>query len=378
MLLLHYVMTLQHLSIINFKNIESAEIDFSPSINCIIGNNGEGKTNLLDAVHFLSLCKSAIVTQDGMCIRHDCDMMLLRGTYVTPQENTEEISIGLKRGQKKIVKRGQKAYKRIAEHIGLIPLVVVSPQDIYLVSGASEDRRKFLDIVISQTNPAYLDALLRYNKALAQRNILLKQDDSAPDVELLMLWEEQMAIEGERIYKARKEFVEDFTPIFKYYYNFISQEHEDVTITYTSHCQRGSLLEVIQGARHRDLAVGYSLHGTHRDDLELMVDGYPIKREGSQGQTKTMLIALKLAQYDFLRKSTGCKTPILILDDIFDRLDSRRVERLVELVSGDKFGQTFITDTNREHLDRILERTRQKFRLFKCKSGEYTQIGGNE
>lgn len=367
------VMTLKHLSILNYKNIAEAEIDFSPGLNCIIGCNGEGKTNLLDAIRFLSLCKSLGVTQDSLCIRHDEDFFMLKGLYEREDNTLEDIHCSLKRGQKKIMRRKGKPYKRLAEHIGLIPIVLISPTDSMLIAGGSEERRRFMDIVISQMNLPYMDALTRYGKALQQRNALLKIDPPC-DKEMLVLWEEQMAKEGEFIYKCRQEYIERFTPIFQRYYNLISQEHEKVTLAYTSHCQRGPLLHEIQRDRHKDIAVGYSLHGVHRDDLEMMINGYSIRREGSQGQNKTMLVALKLAQYEFLQHTGNGTHPILLLDDIFDRLDAQRVERIVALVSGDSFGQTFITDTNREHLDKILRLTSQDYKLFHCKDGTFKEI----
>lgn len=370
------VMTLKHLSILNYKNIAEAEIDFSPGLNCIIGCNGEGKTNLLDAIRFLSLCKSLGVTQDSLCIRHDEDFFMLKGLYEREDNTLEDIHCSLKRGQKKIMRRKGKPYKRLAEHIGLIPIVLISPTDSMLIAGGSEERRRFMDIVISQMNLPYMDALTRYGKALQQRNALLKIDPPC-DKEMLVLWEEQMAKEGEFIYKCRHEYIERFTPIFQRYYNLISQEHEKVTLAYTSHCQRGPLLHEIQRDRHKDIAVGYSLHGVHRDDLEMMINGYSIRREGSQGQNKTMLVALKLAQYEFLQHTGNGTHPILLLDDIFDRLDAQRVERIVALVSGDSFGQTFITDTNREHLDKILRLTSQDYKLFHCKDGTFKEIGNS-
>ena len=366
-------MTLKHLSILNYKNITEAELKFSSGLNCIIGCNGEGKTNLLDAIRFLSLCKSLGVTQDSMCIQHEQDFFMLKGIYEREDETTEEIQCSLKRGQKKILRRQGKVYKRITEHIGFIPIVLVSPADAMLISGGSEERRKFMDIVISQMNLPYLEALNRYNKALQQRNILLKMDPPC-DEEILELWEEQMAKEGEYIYKCRQEYIEHFTPIFQHYYDLIAQNHEKVTIKYTSHCQRGPLLDVIARDRHKDLAIGYSLHGTHRDDIEMLINGYPIKHEGSQGQNKTLLVALKLAQYDFLRHTGSGTNPILLLDDIFDRLDAQRVERIVSLVSSDSFGQTFITDTNREHLDKILNITSQDYKLFLCENGCFNEL----
>ena len=367
------IMTLKHLSILNYKNIEEAELDFSPGLNCVIGCNGEGKTNLLDAIRFLSLCKSLGVTQDSLCIRHEQDFFMLKGQYECEDDTLEEIQCSLKRGQKKIMRRQGKPYKRLAEHIGLIPIVLVSPSDGLLIAGGSEERRRFIDVVISQMDLPYLDSLTRYNKALLQRNALLKMEPPC-DAEILSLWEEQMAIEGEFIYQRRQKYIDEFIPIFQRYYNLIAQDHEQVSLSYISHCQRGPLLEVIQRDRYKDLAVGYSLHGIHRDDLEMLINGYPIKREGSQGQNKTMLVALKLAQYDFLHHTGTGTRPILLLDDIFDRLDAQRVERIVNLVSGDSFGQTFITDTNREHLDKILSLTSQDYKLFYCENGTFSEL----
>lgn len=367
------IMRLKHLSILNYKNIAEAELDFSPGLNCVIGCNGEGKTNLLDAIRFLSLCKSVGVTQDSLCIRHEQEFFMLKGQYEREDDTLEEIQCSLKRGQKKIMRRQGKPYKRLAEHIGLIPVVLVSPSDGMLIAGGSEERRRFMDVVISQMDLPYLDSLTRYNKALLQRNALLKMEPPC-DTEILSLWEEQMAKEGEFIFQRRQKYIEEFIPIFQRYYNLIAQEHEQVSLSYTSHCQRGALLDVIQRDRHKDLAVGYSLHGIHRDDLEMLINGYPIKREGSQGQNKTMLVALKLAQYEFLHHTGSGTRPILLLDDIFDRLDAQRVERIVALVSGDSFGQTFITDTNREHLDKILSLTSQDYKLFLCENGSFSEL----
>lgn len=366
-------MTLKHLSILNYKNISEAELDFSSGLNCIIGSNGEGKTNLLDSIRFLSLCKSLGVSQDSLCIRHGEDFFMLKGSYEGDDGTQEEIQCSLKTGHKKIMRRQGKPYRRLAEHIGLIPVVLVSPSDGMLIAGGSEERRRFMDVVISQMNLAYLDSVTRYGKALQQRNALLKMVPQC-DPELLTLWEEQMAKEGEYIYQCRKNYIERFTPIFQRYYTLIAQGHEKVALTYTSHCQRGALIEVIQRDRNKDMAVGYSLHGIHRDDLEMTINGYPIRREGSQGQNKTMLVALKLAQHDFLRQTGRGTRPILLLDDIFDRLDAKRVERIVSLVSNNAFGQTFITDTNRDHLDKILSLTSQDYRLLHCSNGSFMDI----
>lgn len=364
-------MILKHLSILNYKNIAEAELDFSPNINCLVGNNGEGKTNLLDAIHFLSLCKSSTTSQDSLVIRHEEPFLALQGFYNNENDEEEVIHCGIKRGQKKTMRRGGKPYRRIAEHIGLIPLVFVSPADQMLIAGGSEERRRFMDIVISQYCPPYLDALMRYNHALQQRNTMLKNED--PDLSVMQIFEEQMAEHGTFIYQKRAEYIQEFLPVFAQHYAFISQGSEEVALCYTSHGSRGDLLEVIQRDRAKDLAVGYSLHGVHKDDLEMQLGGYPIKREGSQGQNKTYLIALKLAQFDFLRR-TGSKTcPLLLLDDIFDKLDARRVEQIVKLVGSPDFGQIFITDTNRDHIDSILHHTSIDYKLFHVEQGEITE-----
>lgn len=362
-------MILKRLSILNYKNIAQADLALSPGINCLIGQNGEGKTNLLDAIYFLSMCKSACSNIDATCVRHGQEFMMLQGYYEREDGTPEEVYCGLKLGQKKVMRRGKKAYKRLAEHIGLIPLVVVSPADGELISGGSEERRRFLDIVISQCEPAYIDALLRYNKALQQRNAMLKQDDGMPDSDLLGLWEEQMAREGEEIYARRAAFIEQLMPHFEQFYATVSGSREHVGLNYTSHCQRGPLLDVIRRDRHKDLAVGYSLHGIHRDDLEMTLGGHPMRREGSQGQMKTYVVALKLAQFDYLCHNGSTTTPLLLLDDIFDKLDTSRVEQIIGLVSGEQFGQIFITDTNRDHIDQILSHGDFDYRLYHVHEG---------
>lgn len=363
-------MTLHQLSILNYRNIASAELSFSPKMNCFIGDNGEGKTNVLDAIHFLSLCRSSLTSVDASCVRHGEEMAFLQGSYTHEDGTHEEISLGLRHGQKKQLKRNKKSYPRLADHIGLIPLVMVSPEDSLLISGGSEERRRFMDVVISQFDRRYLDALVAYNKALQQRNALLKQEEPPADDLTLSLWEEEMARHGEVVFRARDSYIKEFTPLFEQFYAQVSGAREAVGLEYTSHCQRGSLLDVIRAGRSRDLAVGYSLHGIHKDELAMTLGGYPIKREGSQGQNKTYLIALKLAQFDFLRRTGSRTTPLLLLDDIFDKLDARRVEQIVHLVVGERFGQIFVTDTNRDHLKSILAASQSDYRLFHVKGGE--------
>ena len=364
---------LKNISILNYKNISEAKLDFSKKFNCFIGNNGEGKTNLLDAVYYLSFCHSMFSNVDSLLMKHDTDFFMIQGEYLHDDgETEEEIFASMKRGSKKQFKRNKKNYKRLSEHIGIVPLIIVSPDDATLISGGSEERRKLLDIVISQYDNSYINALNRYNKALQQRNALLKMEDQEPDPTLMDLWEEEMAREGEYIYEQRNKFVEQFIPVFNRVYQSISGNKEEVTLRYISHCQRGPLLDVIRRDRMKDRAVGYSLHGIHRDDLEMMIDGYPMKREGSQGQNKTYVISLKLAQFDFLSKTTNATTPLLLLDDIFDKLDALRVKSIVKLVSSDTYGQIFITDTNRDHLDQILSHSDAEYKIFHVEGGEFT------
>ena len=359
-------MILKKLSIINYKNIETATIEWSQKMNCLVGRNGVGKTNVLDAIYYLSFCRSISNPVDSQLIRHDQQFMMVEGEYATDEGEPEVVSCGMKRGTKKHFKRNGKEYKRLAEHIGLVPVVFVSPSDTQLIDGLSEERRRFMDMAISQFDRPYMDALVRYGKALQQRNSLLKMDIE-PDPSLLDVWEEQMAAEGERIYKAREKFISEFTPVFQHYQQTISGLRETVGLIYTSHCQRGPLLEVIRRDRAKDRIMGYSLHGVHRDDLEFTIDGHPLKKEGSQGQNKTFAIALKLAQFDFLKRTASHTTPLLLLDDIFDKLDSERVERIVEIVSSSGFGQIFVTDTNREHLDKILARSGGDYKIIEVK-----------
>lgn len=368
-------MQLDKLSIINYKNIQAATLDLSPKLNCFIGHNGEGKTNLLDAVYYLSFCKSAFNPKDSEVMRHEADYFVLEGDYSTDAGEHEQVYCGMKRGTKKHFKRNKKEYRRLSQHIGLVPLIFVSPADATLIEGGSEERRKLMDVVISQYDTPYIESLSRYNKALQQRNSLLKQEEE-PDSTLLELLEMQMAEHGEVVYRKRAAFVEELMPVFQRIYQTICSDREQVSLEYVSHCQRGSLLDVIQRDRAKDRIMGYSLHGTHKDDLVMKLGGYPMKREGSQGQNKTYVLALKLAQFDFLRRTAGNNTPLLLLDDIFDKLDSSRVEQIVRLVSGDDFGQIFITDTNRDHLDKILQGSGFSYKLFSVEGGEINEKEG--
>lgn len=369
-------MILKRISILNYKNLEQVELAFSPKLNCFFGQNGMGKTNLLDAVYFLSFCKSAGNPIDSQNIRHDADFLMIQGFYEAADGTPEEIYCGIKRRQKKHFKRNKKEYTRLSDHIGFLPLVMVSPDDAELILGGSEERRRFMDVVISQYDKEYLDALVRYNKALLQRNSLLKSETPVEE-ELFLIWEEMMAQTGELIFRKRKAFIEEFIPIFQNFYSHISQDSEQVSLSYDSHARDASLLEVLKATRPKDLIMGYSLRGVHKDELNMMLGDFPIKREGSQGQNKTYLVALKLAQFDFLKRNAH-KQPLLLLDDIFDKLDASRVEQIVKLVAGDNFGQIFISDTNREHLDSILQKVGSDYKMFFVNQGEITEIQAAE
>ncbi|NDV46044.1 DNA replication/repair protein RecF [Paludibacter sp. 221] len=363
-------MRLNSLSIINYKNIEEADLTFSPKINCFIGNNGMGKTNLLDAIYYLSFCKSYSNSIDSQNIRHDADFFVIQGKYDVDGA-AEDIYCGMKRRQKKQFRRNKKDYERLSDHIGLLPLVLVSPDDSILIGEGSDERRKFVDGVISQYDKNYLHQLLQYNNALKQRNALLKLENPVDD-SLFEIWEEQMVLHGAYINARRREFVDEFIPIFQDFYSFISEDNEQVSLSYISQFDKYDVSRHIVETRARDLVLGYSTCGIHKDDLEMLLTGYPIKRVGSQGQNKTYLISLKLAQFDFLKR-VHKKNPLLLLDDIFDKLDSDRVRKIVELVSKDSFGQIFITDTNRKHLDQILLQLGQESSIFEVKNGKIMQ-----
>ncbi|MDY4148609.1 MAG: DNA replication and repair protein RecF [Paludibacteraceae bacterium] len=381
-------MVLRQLNILNYKNIREAQLCFADKLNCFVGLNGQGKTNILDAIYLLSFTKSAYNATDSMNITHGEEMAMVQGVYDLPadmpieervlssesmpreyRENTEQaeemvISCGIKRGQKKQFRCGKKDYKRLIDHIGLIPLVMVSPADSALVEDGSEERRRFLDVVISQTNKVYLERLNNYNALLKQRNALLKQYAEQEQVpwDLFEVLESQMIPLAEYIYTERTHFVERFVPIFSEIYGLISGEKEKVSLQYISQLQDRQLAEAYPKTHQRDLILGWTSQGIHKDEIEMLLDDYPLKRVGSQGQQKTYLLSMKLAQALYLGK------PILLLDDIFDKLDSERVERIVQLVNSDRFGQIFITDTDRQHLTDIV-RPNPDARIFIVENG---------
>lgn len=368
-------MTLNTATILNYKNIAEARLDFSPKLNCLIGNNGQGKTNVLDAIYYLSMCRSFAPTGDNSAvIRHGEPYMMLQGNY-TRQDTPLEVSIALQRGKRKVVRRDGKEYQRLSQHIGLLPVVMVSPMDLDLVRGSGEERRRFMDLIISQNDTQYLDALIRYNKAVEQRNAMIKREMLDPL--LYETVEQAMAVHGALVHDRRRQWVDQFLPIFMHYYSAVAGEGESVSLIYKSHLNEGSMAEHLAATRERDLILGHTTRGIHRDDLELMLGNYSMRHTGSQGQCKTYTIALRFAQFDFLKQG-GPTVPILLLDDIFDRLDASRVERIVDVVSSDRFGQIFITDTNRTHLDEIVARHGGGHCLMHVEDGAITVIKGGE
>ncbi len=362
-------MYIQELSLVNFKNFEHVEFRFSEGLNCFIGNNGAGKTNLVDAIYYLSFCKSFLNSVDGQNIRFGEDFFMIQGKY-SRLDSDELIYCGQKRNQKKIFKRNQKEYKKLSEHIGLIPLIVVTPSDTNLISGGSEERRRFVDTVISQYDAVYLENLIRYNRALQQRNNLLKQfaGQHTFQAETLEIWDDQLVKYGIQIFESRRIFIEKLQPVFQKYYELISGGKENVGLELQSDLQNQNFELLLRQTVGKDRLFQYTTSGIHKDDFEFKLAEYPIKKFGSQGQKKTYLVALKLAQFDFMKEVSGL-TPILLLDDIFDKLDKYRVEQIVKLVADDHFGQIFITDTNREHLDQIIAGLEAESKIFTISDG---------
>lgn len=363
-------MYLESLSIINFKNYPSAEVTLHPQVNAFVGNNGEGKTNLLDAIHYLSLCKSYFNASDAGAIRHGNDFFVLQGVFQF-DDRKEAISCGIKRGQKKIFKRNQKEYDKLSEHIGLVPVVMISPTDSGLITEGSEERRRFIDSLLSQLDADYLGELIQYNKLLSQRNAYLKQSYVRRNFDelTLQIWDDQLIASGEIIYKKRIDFVGQFIPVFDQFYRFISEDKEQVSLEYQSQLHDGSFRSLLENSLEKDRHLQYTTHGPHKDDLLFLIGGHPVKRFASQGQQKSYLVALKLAQFELFRRNRGMK-PILLLDDIFDKLDDRRVARLMEMVSNDDFGQIFITDTHPERIRKIFEEIGVEIRCFPVGNGE--------
>lgn len=357
-------MHLKNISLLNFKNFESQQFDFQSKINCFVGNNGVGKTNVLDAIYYLSFGKSYFNPVATQNIRHYQDFFMIEGNYEI-NDRIDAIVCSLKRGQKKVIKRNGKAYEKFSDHIGYLPLVIISPADRDLIVEGSETRRKFIDSVISQSDKNYLKSLVSYNKILVQRNALLKYfaANRIFDEINLKVYDEQLQEFGSVIYDKRKLFLEKFTPIFKKRYAQITNASEEVGLTYKTQLSEGKLTDLLNQNLEKDRIMQYTGVGIHKDDLVFKIDDFPIKKFGSQGQQKSYLIALKLAQFDFIKAEANLK-PILLLDDIFDKLDDSRVSQIIALVNQDEFGQLFITDTHAERTEEVVKRTNQPYQLF--------------
>ena len=363
-------MYLQSVSVINFKNYAGADLVFSEGVNVFTGDNGAGKTNLLDAIHYLSLCKSYFNPIDSQQIKQGSDFFIVSGIF-NRNKQVETVACSVKRNQKKQFKRNKKDYTRLADHIGLFPLVMISPYDISIIIEGSEERRKFIDNVISQTDNRYLDELIAYNKVLVNRNALLKQiaDTGRYDPELLAVFDEQLISSGRVIFEKRKAFMEIFAGIFNMHYQYLSSDAEKVDLVYESQLLQDDLAVLLKKNLEKDRSLERTTTGIHRDELQFAIHGMPMKKFGSQGQQKSFLIALKLAQYTFLDQQKGFK-PLLLLDDIFDKLDEKRVTKLMKMVSNHDFGQVFITDTNASKVAGIFDKIGVDIRLFKIKGGE--------
>ncbi len=358
-------MYLQKISLVNFKNIISQTFDFQEKINCFVGDNGVGKTNILDAIYYLSFTKSYFNPVALQNIRHGEEFFMIEGSYIL--ENREEkIVCSLKKGQKKELKRNDKAYSKFSEHIGQLPLVIISPADRDLIVDGSDTRRKFIDGVISQQDKEYLQSLIQYNKVISQRNALLKYfaANRTFDALNLKIYDDQLIVLGTRIYAKRKSFLEEFTPIFNEKYQTISEQKETVDLVYKSQLHMQSFEELLKNNLEKDKILQYTSVGVHKDDLSFDIGAYPIKKFGSQGQQKSYLIALKLAQFQFIKEQANV-VPILLLDDVFDKLDEHRVSQIIALVNKDEFGQIFITDTHAERTENVIKQSNKPYQIFK-------------
>jgi len=367
-------MILERISIINYRNIVQSDLSFCKGINCFVGHNGAGKTNLLDAIYYLSFCKSFQNPQDGHNIRHGEQFFMIQGNYLK-QESYEEVLCSLKSGVKKQFKRNKKEYAKLSEHIGFLPLVIISPSDEQIINEGSEMRRRLVDSIISQYDKRYLDNLVRYGRVLMQRNQLLKylSEGKPASLEVLDALDMQIGSVALAIYQSRLTFVTEFLPVFDTHFKDISGGAEMVEMKYVSHLANGDFYQQLQDIRRRDIAIGYSTRGIHKDDLEFYIGSYPLKREGSQGQKKSFAICLKLAQFDFLMRHQGVK-PILLLDDIFDKLDLLRSKSLMRLVAENHFNQIFITHTQKDILMQILSELGKEYKIFEVQKGVVEEI----
>ncbi len=361
-------MRLDSISIINFKNVADEQLSLGPGINCFVGDNGAGKTNILDAVHYLAMARSIQTLSDSQCVRHGEDGYLIDGRFRYDDERMEQVVCAYTRRGGKTLKRNGKEYERLSEHLGAFPIVVVSPSDSALISDSAEERRRYLNKFLSQIDRGYMSALMRYNGALQERNKLLK---SSPVEEMLLIYDAMLAQSADVVFARRASLIEEIRPLVERYYAELSEERETIGMEYRSELSNAPLTELLLAARQRDIVNEHTTVGIHRDDMLLSMGDYPLRKYGSEGQQKSFLVALKLAEYTLLAKHAGQK-PILLLDDLFDKLDMRRVAQLLRIVGGEMFGQIFITDCNKHRLQGTLDEAGVDYRLYNVNQGHAT------
>jgi len=367
-------MYLKKLSLANFKNYEETELEFSPKINALVGNNGVGKTNILDAIHYLSLTKSFFNNIDSISIRHNEDYFIINGTFIRNDEE-DQIYCAFQKQKEKVLKKNGKEYQKLSDHVGKYPVVMISPADNALISEGSEERRKFMNKIISQYNPEYLDSVLKYSKALQNRNRLLKDFKTSGkfDNDALIIWDSQLVKYGTYVFHEREHLVNELIPFFQENYSMISSGREKVRLSYRSHLSEGDFAEALASSVAKDRFLEYTTIGIHKDDLLLEMDGYSVKSLGSQGQQKSYLVALKLAKFEYIKQKSGI-APILLLDDIFDKFDADRVEQIIKLVGNHRFGQIFMTDTHQSRLHEILSSHNTNYTLFRISDNSVEEV----
>lgn len=366
-------MFLKKISILGFKNIRESSLEFRSRINCFVGDNGAGKTNVLDAVHYLSMCKGAVTMTDAQCVSHGGDFFVVDGTYAGTGGKKDSVVCSFKKGGGKTVKRNGKEYEKLSDHIGLVPVVIVSPSDSFLITDAADERRRYLNSFLSQLDKAYLKSIVRYNGILAERNKLLKTGDGYPDPEVMGILDMQLVEAGEIVHGMRAALIEKMAPVAAEFYRELSEDKEQVELVYHSELNDTPFADLLSRSAEKDRYNQFTTCGVHRDDLKMKIGGYPLKKYGSQGQQKSFLIALKLAQYRIVSEAKG-DAPILLLDDLFDKLDTGRVEKLLGLVSNGEFGQIFITDCNKARLEDILKKGTNEYTLFNVESGNISEL----
>lgn len=364
---------LEKITVADFRNIRLQELEFSPNLNCISGNNGEGKTNLLDAIYYLSMTKSAFSSTDRYNFRYGTSSFSICGTYLMPNSLESRFSIQVDLTGEKKVRRDDKPYGKVSSHIGVLPVVMVSPEDISLISESGEERRRFVNSVLSQMDREYLVSLQQYNRLLQQRNRMLKELQA--DRDLLSVFDSRLQAYAEPVHEARKKFTDDIRPVISEYYRMLSGGSEQVDVRYRSDLEKGALADLLASSYEKDRILKYTSAGIQRDDFEFSMNGWPIRKCGSQGQQKSFLVSLKFAQYEIMKRCCGF-APLLLLDDVFDKLDMNRISNLLSMVSGSDFGQIFITDSNKVRMAGIVDRITEDRAYFEVSAGEFRLSGG--